>query len=140
MVSDALASRRLNLQLLGAFAAVALVLAAVGIYGVMAYSVSRRSNEIGIRMALGAAQSNIVSMVVGKAVLLGGLGVLLGWAAALAVPRLLARMLSGIKPADPLTFLAVGLILFLFLIALAASFGPARRATRVSPNTALRSE
>ena len=138
IVSAAFASRRLNLQLLGVFAAVALLLAGVGAYGVMAYSVNRRSNEIGVRMALGAGQASIVRMVVGKAVVLGALGVLIGSVAAIVVTRLLAGMLYAVKPADPLTFVSVGLILL--AITIAASFGPARRATRVSPITALRSE
>ena len=138
IVSDAVASRRLNLQLLGVFAAVALLLAAVGIYGVTAYTVNRRSNEIAVRIALGAGQSSILRLVVGKAVRLGALGVLIGSAAALAVTRLLAGMLYTVEPADPLTFVSVGLILF--AIAVGASYGPARRGTRVSPIAALRSE
>ena len=138
IVFDAVASRRLNMQLLGIFAGLALLLAAVGIYGVMAYTVNRRSREIGIRMALGAGQSNVVRMVVGKAVVLGGLGVLAGWVAALGLTRFLAGMLYGVKPADPLTFLAVGGILL--AVTVVASWAPAGRATRVSPMAALRSE
>ncbi len=138
IVSDAAGSRRLNMQLLGIFAALALLLAAVGIYGVMAYTVNRRSHEIGVRMALGAGQSNVVRMVVGKAVTLGGLGVVVGSAAALGLTRLLAGMLYGVKPADPPTFLSVAAILF--AVTIAASCAPAWRATRVSPTIALRSE
>jgi putative ABC transport system permease protein len=138
IVSDAVGSRRLNMQLLGIFAALALLLAAVGIYGVMAYTVNRRSHEIGVRMALGAGQSNVVRMVVGKAVALGGLGVVVGSAAALGLTRLLAGMLYGVKPADPLTFLSVAAILF--AVTIAASCAPAWRATLVSPTIALRSE
>ncbi len=138
IVSSALASRRLNLQLLGIFAVIALVLAGVGIYGVMAYTVNRRSGEIGVRIALGAGEASILRMVMRKAVVLGGLGVAIGSAAALGLTRLVAGMLYGVKPADPLTFAAVGLILF--AIAVGASCGPARRAARVSPVTALRAE
>jgi putative ABC transport system permease protein len=138
IVSDAVGSRRLNMQLLGIFAALALLLAAVGIYGVMAYTVNRRSHEIGVRMALGAGQSNVVRMVVGKAVVLGGLGVVVGSVAALGLTRLIAGMLYGVKPADPLTFLSVAAILF--AVTIAAACAPAWRATRVSPTIALRSE
>ena len=138
IVSDAVASRRLNTQLLGVFAALALLLAGVGIYGVTAYAVNRRIHEIGIRMALGAAPQSVVRMVVGRAMVLGAIGVLAGTAVALALTRLIAGMLFGVKPADPLTFLSVGAILL--ALTLAASCAPARRATRVSPIAALRSE
>jgi putative ABC transport system permease protein len=138
VVSEAVAARRLNMQLLGIFAALALLLAGVGIYGVMAYTVNRRSHEIGIRMALGAGQANVVHMVIGKAALLGGLGVLIGSAAALGLTRVLAGMLYGVKPADPLTFVCVGGILF--AVTIGASCAPAGRAARVSPIVALRSE
>jgi putative ABC transport system permease protein len=104
----------------------------------MAYAVNRRSHEIGIRMALGASRSAILRMVLGKAVLLGGLGVLIGATAALALTRLIASMLYGVQASDPLTFLAVALLLF--AVAVGASYAPARRATRVSPLTALRTE
>jgi putative ABC transport system permease protein len=138
VVADAVAPRRLNMQLLGIFAALALLLAGVGIYGVMAYTVNRRSHEIGIRMALGAGQANVVRMVIAKAALLGGLGVLLGSAAALGLTRLLGNMLYGVKPADPLTFVCVGAILL--AVTIGASCAPAGRAARVSPLVALRSE
>ncbi|HUI56615.1 MAG TPA: ABC transporter permease [Bryobacteraceae bacterium] len=138
IVSDAVAARRLNMQLLGIFAALALLLAAVGIYGVMAFAVNRRAHEIGVRMALGAGQPAVVRMVIGKAVVLGALGVLIGSVAALGLTRLIAGMLYGVKPADPATFLCVGAILF--AVAIAASWAPAVRATRVSPIVALRSE
>jgi putative ABC transport system permease protein len=138
VVSDAVASRRLHMQLLGIFAALALLLAGVGIYGVMAYTVNRRSHEIGIRMALGAGQANVVHMVIGKAALLGGLGVLIGSAAALGLTRLMGGMLYGVEPADPLTFVCVGGILL--AVTIGASCAPAGRAARVSPIVALRSE
>lgn len=138
IVSDAVASRRLNMQLLGVFAALALLLAGVGIYGVTAYAVNRRTHEIGIRIALGAAPWSVVRMVVGRAVVLGAIGVIAGTAVALALTRLIAGMLFGVKPADPLTFVSVGAILL--ALSIAASCAPARRATRVSPIVALRSE
>jgi len=138
VVDDAVASRRLNMELLAIFAAVALLLAAVGVYGVMSYAVNRRSHEIGVRMALGAGRSSVVRMIVGKAVVLGGLGVLIGSAAALGLTRFIAGMLYGVPPADPLTFLCVAAILL--AVTVAASGAPARRATRVSPITVLRSE
>ncbi len=138
IVADAVAARRLNMQLLGIFAALALLLAAVGIYGVMACAVNRRAHEIGVRMALGASERAVVRMVIGKAVVLGALGVLSGSAAALVLTRIIAGMLYGVKPADPATYLCVGAILF--AVAIAASWGPAVRATRVSPLVALRTE
>ncbi len=138
MVSGAVAPRRLNMQLLGIFAALALVLAGVGIYGVMACAVNRRSHEIGVRIALGAGRSSVVRMIVGKAALLGGLGVLLGSAAALGLTRLIAGMLYGVAPADPLTYLSVGAILL--AVAIGASWAPAWRAARVAPVVALRNE
>jgi putative ABC transport system permease protein len=124
--------------LLAIFAGLALLLSAVGIYGVMAYAVNRRSHEIGIRIALGASRSDILRMVLGQAVLLGALGVLIGSAAALALTRLIASMLYGVEASDPLTFIVVALLLF--AVAVGATYAPARRATRVSPLTALHTE
>ncbi|HTT63474.1 MAG TPA: ABC transporter permease [Bryobacteraceae bacterium] len=138
LVSDSLAPRRLNMLLLAIFAGLALLLSGVGIYGVMAYAVNQRSHEIGIRMALGASGAAILRMVLGKAVLLGGLGVLIGATAAIALTRLIASMLYGVEASDPLTFLTVAVLLF--AVAVGASYAPARRATRVSPLTALRVE
>jgi putative ABC transport system permease protein len=138
LISDSLASRRLNMLLLAIFAGLALLLSAVGIYGVMAYAVNRRSHEIGIRIALGASRSDILRMVLGQAVLLGALGVLIGSAAALALTRLIASMLYGVEASDPLTFIVVALLLF--AVAVGATYAPARRATRVSPLTALHTE
>jgi putative ABC transport system permease protein len=138
LISDSLASRRLNMLLLAIFAGLALLLSAVGIYGVMAYAVNRRSHEIGIRIALGASRSDILRMVLRQAVLLGALGVLIGSAAALALTRLIASMLYGVEASDPLTFIAVALLLF--AVAVGATYAPARRATRVSPLTALHTE
>jgi putative ABC transport system permease protein len=138
LVSDSLAPRRLNMLLLAIFAGLALVLSGVGIYGVMAYAVNHRTHEIGIRIALGASRGSILRMVLGKAVLLGGLGVLIGSAVALALTRLIASMLYGVQASDPMTFSAVALLLF--AVAVGATYAPARRATRVSPLTALHTE
>ena len=138
IVDDAVASRRLNMQLLGVFAGLALLLAGVGIYGVTSYAVNRRTQEIGVRVALGAAPWSVVRLVVGKAIVLGLIGVLIGTAAALMLARLIAGMLFGVKPADPLTLCTVGAILL--VLSIAASCAPARRATRISPILALRSE
>jgi len=136
LVSASVASRRLNMLMLAIFAGLALVLAAVGIYGVMAYSVNQRRREIGVRMAMGAASVDVLRLVIRKAVFLGGLGVLIGSAAALGLSRLIAGMLYGVEPADPLTFVSVAAILF--AVAIASSFAPARRAARLDPLAALR--
>ncbi|MGE5568149.1 MAG: ABC transporter permease [Rhodospirillales bacterium] len=138
LVEGAVASRRLNMLLLGIFAGLALLLASVGTYGVMAYAVNRRSHEIGIRLAMGAAPSDIMRLVLGRAALLGALGIAIGTAAALALTRLISGMLYGVKASDPLTFVSVAVVLF--GAALAASYTPARRATRISPLATLRSE
>ncbi len=133
-----LADRRFLLLLVGSFAAAALVLAAVGLYGVVAFSVARRTQEIGIRMALGARRQDVLRMVLGGGARLAMLGVILGVAAALAITRLMSSLLFGISATDPLTF--AGVALLLALVALLASYVPARRATRVDPLIALRYE
>jgi putative ABC transport system permease protein len=138
VLSDSMASRRLNTALLAIFAVLALLLAGIGLYGVMAVTVSRRRREIGIRMALGARRSNVIRMVMGKAFVLGGLGVLVGSTAALGLSRLIQTMLFDVKPGDPLTFLSVGAILL--AVTVLSSYVPARRATRISPMTAVRTE
>lgn len=137
-VADAVAPRRLNLILLAIFAGLALVLAAVGICGVMSYSISLRRQEIGVRMALGATSIDILRLMIGKAALLGGLGIVIGWAAGAALTRLMSGMLYGVQAADPATFTTVALALF--LVAIAASYAPARRAGRISPIATLRCE
>jgi putative ABC transport system permease protein len=130
--------RRFNMMLLVIFGALALTLAAVGTYGVIAYSVSQRTQEIGIRMALGATQHDVMRMVVGAAMRLAFGGVAIGLVAALAATRLMSSLLFGVRSSDPLTFAAVAAILV--GTALVATYLPARRATRVDPMVALRYE
>ncbi len=133
-----LADRRFLLLLVGLFAAAALALAAVGIYGVVAFSVTRRTQEIGIRMALGAQRSDVLRLILGEGARLAILGVAVGIAASLIITRFLSSLLFGVSATDPLTFAAVAVILA--LVALLASYMPARRAMRLDPNTALRVE
>ncbi|HTQ62773.1 MAG TPA: ABC transporter permease [Candidatus Solibacter sp.] len=138
LVSASVAQPRLNLSLLVAFAVLALVLAAVGVYGVMAYAVTQRTQEFGIRMALGATSSDVLKQVFLEGGRLAGLGLALGLIAALMLTRLMSSLLFDVKPSDPLTLgLAAAL---LALVALTACYIPARRATRVDPLVALRYE
>jgi predicted permease len=136
VVAAALATPRLTGFLLGTFAAIALALAAVGIYGVLAYLVSQRTPEIGIRLALGADRRQVISMVLKHGLSLAAGGIAIGLPAALALTRLMQSVLYGVGPNDPMTFAAVTAVLL--LIALIASVLPALRATRVSPIVALR--
>jgi putative ABC transport system permease protein len=138
VVAQSVAVPRFNMLLLSVFAALALVLTAVGIYGVIAYSVAQRTHEIGVRMAIGAARADVVRLVLKDAVLVAGVGVALGIAAAALLSRLMDSLLFGVTARDPLTFAIGGGALL--LVALAASGIPALRATRVEPVTALRSE
>jgi len=136
IVAESLAQRRFSMILLGAFAVLALVLSSVGIYGVISYLVARRTQEIGIRMALGADRLDVVRLVLGSGMKLAALGVAIGLVGALALTRLMANMLYGVSPTDPLTFLAISALLL--LVALTACYIPARRAMRVDPVIALR--
>jgi len=138
LLARSFGARHFSLALMGAFAVVALVLAAVGIYGVMAYAVSRRTREIGLRMALGARAQDVVRLVLGQAMAVTLGGVAVGLAGALALRRLVASMLFGVGPGDPATLLVVAVLLA--LVALAAGYVPARRAARVDPSVALRAE
>jgi putative ABC transport system permease protein len=124
--------------LLGTFGAVALVLAGIGIYGVISYSVAQRTREIGIRAALGASKSSLMRLVLDRGVFLTIIGLLLGVAGALGLTRLMANLLYGIGARDPLTMLSVGFVLA--SVAVLASYMPARRATKVDPIIALRYE
>lgn len=133
-----LAARRFLLLLVGVFAAAALALAAIGIYGVVAFSVTRRTQEIGIRIAVGAQRTDVLRLVVGEGARLALAGVAIGIAASLAVTRLLSSLLFGVRATDPVTFAAVALLLG--AVALLASYIPARRAMRLDPNIALRYE
>ena len=138
LISTSVAQPRLNLSLLVAFAALALLLSAVGVYGVMAYAVTQRTHEIGIRMALGALPADVLRQVLAEGGRLAAFGVALGLIAALALTRLMASLLFGVKPTDPVTFAAVAALLV--CVALAACYIPARRATHVDPIIALRYE
>jgi predicted lysophospholipase L1 biosynthesis ABC-type transport system permease subunit len=137
-VSRSLARPRFNALLLSIFAGVALVLTAIGIYGVMAYSVAQRTNEIGIRIALGAAQSSIFKLIVGQAMTLVAISVVIGVAGAFAATRLLNSLLFGVGAWDPLTFASI--VLLISVVAFLAAWLPARRAMRVNPIIALRAE
>ncbi|PWU07339.1 MAG: hypothetical protein C5B51_10175 [Terriglobia bacterium] len=136
VVAESVARDRFTMLLLTIFAAVALLLAAIGIYGLMSYSVEQRTQEMGIRLALGAARPDLVRLVLAQGLKLAGIGVALGLAMAYGLTRLLASLLYGVKASDPLTFAAVGVILA--IIALAATYLPARRASGVEPVEALR--
>jgi predicted permease len=138
ILDSSLAPRRLSMWLLTVFALAALLLAALGIYGVMAYAVARRTREIGIRMALGAQRANVLGMILGQGMKLVACGVAIGLAASLALTRLMTSLLYDVKPTDPLTYAAVAVLLI--SIALAANFAPARRAVSVDPTVALRHE
>jgi putative ABC transport system permease protein len=138
VVSASIATRRFYMQLLGTFAALAFLLAAVGIYGVISYSVAQRTREIGIRVALGAKQSDVLRLILAEGFWLTMLGVALGLAGAVAATRVLANLLFEVKPTDPTTFIALSILLA--AVALLASYIPARRATKVDPMVALKYE
>jgi putative ABC transport system permease protein len=138
VVTDSLSSQRLYVWLLGVFAAIALILASAGIYGVMSYLVTRRTQEFGVRMALGASTRDILRMVLRQSLVLIAVGVAIGLAGAFAVTRVLTNFLFGVKPTDLATFGAVSMVLV--IVALVATYLPALRATKVDPMVALRYE
>jgi putative ABC transport system permease protein len=138
IIDQSLAGRRLNLVLLSLFAALAVVLAAVGIYGVMSYSVAQRTREMGLRMALGARRRSVLALVVWEAGALALAGLAAGILLSLAVTRVMASLLFGVGATDPLTLAAVST--GLALVSLAAAYVPGRRATRVDPMVALRAD
>ena len=136
--SEAVAPRRLSMALFSFFAAIALVLAVLGVYGVMSYSVNQRTHEFGIRMALGAQATDVLKLVLRQGIILAMTGILIGVIAAFVVTRFMAGLLYGVSATDPLIFIAVSLVLM--IIALLACYIPARRATKVDPIIALRYE
>ncbi|HEY7544605.1 MAG TPA: FtsX-like permease family protein, partial [Blastocatellia bacterium] len=138
IVSESMAQKRFATYLLGIFAAVAMLLAVIGIYGVMSYSVSQRTHEIGIRMALGADQGDVMRLVVGRGMFLAIIGVAVGLAGAFAATRLMESLLFGVTATDTITFVVIPFALA--AVASVASYLPARRATRVDPMSALRCE
>ena len=138
IISDSLASRRFAMQILVFFAATAMPLAAIGIYGVMAYFVSQRVREIGVRMALGAQRGDVLKLIVSQGMLLASVGVAIGLAAALSLTRLISGLLFGVSATDPLTLIIFAGVLA--LVAFLANYIPARRAARIDPMVALRYE
>jgi len=138
LVDNSVSTRRITLILLGLFGALALVLGAIGIYGVIAYSVAQRTHEIGIRVALGAERGDVFRMILAQGAKLAGAGVVIGAVASYGVTRWMANLLFSVSPSDPATFAAVAIVLV--LVALFASYLPARRTLRVDPMIALRHE
>jgi putative ABC transport system permease protein len=138
LLESSMARRRLSMLLLSIFAGAALILAAIGIYGIMSYWVSQRSHEMGIRMALGASRLDVLRLVLRQSLMMTGFGVGLGLVGSLLLTRFMTSLLFNVKPADAVTFLSV--VVMLASVAILASFIPARRATRVEPMTALRYE
>jgi putative ABC transport system permease protein len=135
VVMNALGTRRVSMQLFAVFACAALLLAALGIYGVMAYSVTQRTQEIGLRMALGAQKSDVLGLVIRQGMTLTVIGVIVGLAGAFALTRVIGNLLYGVTATDPATFVAIPLVLL--FVALLACYLPARRAARLDPTRAL---
>ena len=138
LVNSSIAPRRFYMQLLGSFAGMAFILAAIGIYGLVSYSVAQRTREIGIRMALGAKRNDVLRLVLSEGFKLTIIGLVLGLVGAFAATKVLRNLLFEVKPTDPFTFIAVSLSLL--VVALLACYIPARRATKVDPLEALRYE
>ena len=138
IVTRAVAGAKFNTVVLGIFAVIAFVLAAVGIYGVIAWTVRQRTREIGVRMALGAQRSTVLALVLRRGLKLAGAGIVLGLIGAISSTQLLRSLLFGVGPTDPITFVAVPLLLV--LVVLLACWLPARRAAKVDPMEALRNE
>jgi ABC-type antimicrobial peptide transport system permease subunit len=138
LIAPQIAQPRLNALLLSAFAVVAILLAAIGLYGIMTSAVSQQSRELGVRMALGATPEGLRNMVLGQALTVTGAGAVAGFAAAFAGSRLLTSMLFDVSPTDPLTLIGVSALLL--AVALLAAYFPARRATLIDPARALRAE
>ena len=132
---NSLGTRRVSMQLFAVFGIAALLLAAIGIYGVMAYTVTQRTQEIGIRMALGAQRSDVLGLVVRQGMTVAVIGVIAGLAGAFALTRVIANLLFGVGASDPLTFIAISLLLI--FVSLIACYLPARRAARLNPIVAL---
>jgi putative ABC transport system permease protein len=135
-ISDALSRQNFNMLLLTIFASIALLLAAIGIYGLMSYSVEQRVQEIGIRVALGAARRDVIRMIVMQGMKLVWIGIALGLAGAYGITRLLGSLLYGVQASDPATFGAVAVIVT--LVSAIATFVPAQRASAIAPSDALR--
>lgn len=138
VVADSIAPRRFSRLLIGILAAVALILAIVGLYGVLSYSVTQRTREMGIRLTLGAQRNDVVKLIVKQGMSLALIGIGIGLAAALMLTRIMTRVLFGISSTDLTTFAAITLILA--AVAFLASYLPARRATKVDPMVSMRSE
>jgi ABC-type antimicrobial peptide transport system permease subunit len=138
ILAGEVAQRRLGMSLLAAFASLALLLASLGIYGVLSHAVTQRAPEIGVRMALGAQPGDVLRMVLSDGMLLALIGLVIGLTASFALTRVMANLLFSVSPTDPLTFATVSLLLI--SVSLIACYLPARRATKVDPMTALRSE
>ena len=138
VIAQSVASRRFVLLLFGMFAGLALLVATIGIYGVLSASVSQRTRELGVRIALGATTSHVRRLIIGKGLKLVLSGLVIGLVSALALKRVIGKLLFGVSPTDPTTFLVIGLLMI--AVALLACWIPARRATKVDPLLALRSE